>query len=205
MLEPLLHILNEKKIVLASGAPNKKQFFDNIGLKVEGCASTFEEDLDPSNFKTFAEFVEETALQKVLEVEERLKRENRAADLVIGADTMVTIDNQMFGKPKDEEDAVKTLKRLSGKSNVVLTGVVVKPRGKDPIKFTQSTEVFFDVMTDAQIRGYVATKEPMRMAGSYAIQGKGGSFVKRIEGDYSNVIGMPVNAVCRVLTQLYGN
>lgn len=80
-------------------------------MNAECCPSRFEENLDPKSFKSFSEFVEETALQKVLEVEKRLTKEGQAPDVVIGADTMVTVDNQMFGKPANPEEAVKMLKR----------------------------------------------------------------------------------------------
>ncbi|KAL0895194.1 hypothetical protein ABMA27_013637 [Loxostege sticticalis] len=203
MLEPIMHILNEKKIVLASGAKTRQEFLRNIGVNAECCPSRFEENLDPKSFNSFSEFVEETALQKVLEVERRLTKEGQAPDVVIGADTMVTVDNQMFGKPANPEEAVKMLKRLSGKSNVVLTGVAVKARGQEPRKFTEKTEVFFDEMTEEQIRAYVNTKEPLDKAGSYAIQGRGGTFVTRISGDYSAVIGLPLNRLCAVLYDLY--
>ncbi|XP_075991755.1 dTTP/UTP pyrophosphatase [Anticarsia gemmatalis] len=202
MLQPVMHVLKQKNIILASGSPRRKELIENIGLKVGLCPSLFEEDLDPKSFKSFSEFVEETALQKVLEVENRLTKEGKAPDLVIGADTMVTLDGEMFGKPTNEQEAVSMLSRLSGRGHTVYTGVVVKSPSK-VVKFTEKTDVFFGKMEDKQIKGYIATGEPMDKAGGYGIQGVGGTFVERVEGDYFTVVGLPLFRLCSVLYNMY--
>ncbi|KAI8428359.1 hypothetical protein MSG28_002544 [Choristoneura fumiferana] len=160
MLQPVMHVLKRKNIILASGSPRRKELIENIGLKVGLCPSLFEEDLDPKSFNSFAAFVEETALQKVLEVESRLIKQGQAPDIVIGADTMVTLDGELFGKPTSEADAFQMLSRLSGQSHTVYTGVVVKALDK-VVKFTEHTNVIFGKMNEEQIKGYIATGEPM--------------------------------------------
>ncbi|KPJ04776.1 N-acetylserotonin O-methyltransferase-like protein [Papilio xuthus] len=193
MLEPVMHILKQKNIILASGSPRRKELIENIGLKVSLCPSLFEENLDPKSFATFSEFVEETALQKVLEVDDRLKNQSHKPDVVIGADTMVTLDGELFGKPTTE---------LSGRTHTVYTGVVVKSFD-EIVKFTEKTNVVFGEMDDEQIRGYIATGEPMDKAGGYGIQGVGGTFVERVEGDYFTVVGLPLYRLCSVLYNMF--
>ncbi|PZC85958.1 hypothetical protein B5X24_HaOG214323 [Helicoverpa armigera] len=199
MLQPVMHILKQKSIILASGSPRRKELIENIGLKVTLCPSLFEENLDPKSFNSFSEFVEETALQKVLEVEKRLLSEGKRPDVVIGADTMVTLGKEMFGKPTSEADAFNMLSRLSGRGHTVYTGVVVKTQHKT-VKFTEKTDVFFGNVDDKQIKGYIATGEPMDKAGGYGIQGVGGTFVERVEGDYFTVVGLPLY---RLSSELY--
>ncbi|CAG9133470.1 unnamed protein product [Plutella xylostella] len=202
MLQPVMHTLKEKIIVLASGSPRRKELVENIGLKVVLCPSLFEENLDPKSFGSFSEFVEETALQKVLEVEERLKAQGQVPDVVVGADTMVTLGEEMFGKPTTEAEAFQMLSRLSGRTHTVYTGVVVKTAHKTT-KFTEKTNVIFGKLDEAQIKGYIATGEPMDKAGGYGIQGVGGTFVERVEGDYFTVVGLPLYRLCSVLYDLY--
>ncbi|CAH0405050.1 unnamed protein product [Chilo suppressalis] len=202
MLQPVMHILKQKNIILASGSPRRKELIENIGLKVALCPSLFEENLNPRDFRSFSEFVEETALQKVLEVESRLSSQGVSPDVVIGADTMVTLDKEMFGKPTSEVEAFEMLSRLSGRSHTVYTGVVVKSFDK-VTKFTEKTDVFFGKLEDDQIKGYIATGEPMDKAGGYGIQGVGGTFVERVEGDYFTVVGLPIYRLCSVLYNMF--
>lgn len=202
MLQPVMHILKQKNIILASGSPRRRELIENIGLKVNLCPSLFEENLDPKSFNTFSEFVEETALQKVLEVDNRLRSDGNSPDVVIGADTMVTLGEEMFGKPTSEQEAFDMLNSLSGKGHTVYTGVVVKAHDI-LVKFTEKTDVFFGKMDEQQIRGYIATGEPMDKAGGYGIQGVGGTFVERVEGDYFTVVGLPLYRLCKVLYDMF--
>lgn len=197
-----MHILKQKNIILASGSPRRKELIENIGLKVGLCPSLFEENLDPKSFNSYSDFVEETALQKVLEVEKRLILEGNKPDVVIGADTMVTLGKEMFGKPTSEAEAFEMLSSLSGRGHTVITGVVIKSLNK-VVKFTEKTDVFFGKMDEQQIRGYIATGEPMDKAGGYGIQGVGGTFVERVEGDYFTVVGLPLFRLCSVLYDMY--
>ncbi|CAH0726247.1 unnamed protein product, partial [Brenthis ino] len=202
MLQPVMHILKQKKIILASGSPRRKELIENIGLSVGLCPSLFEENLDPKSFKGFSEFVEETALQKVLEVENRLKSEGQIPDVVIGADTMVTLDGSMYGKPTSEQEAFDMLKSLAGRSHTVYTGVVVKTVD-NVVKFTEQTNVTFGNIDDEQIKGYIATGEPMDKAGGYGIQGVGGTFIEKVDGDYFTVVGLPLYRLCSVLYDIF--
>ena len=115
--------------------------------------------------------------------------------VVIGADTIVSYNNEILGKPVDESDAFKTLKMLQGNIHQVYTGVTVliKKNGKwEDISFSESTDVSFYPVSDEEIRTYIASGEPMDKAGSYGIQGAWGAYVKGIRGDYNNVVGLPV-------------
>ncbi|KAL4704660.1 hypothetical protein ACJJTC_013444 [Scirpophaga incertulas] len=202
MLQPVMHLLKGLDIVLASKSPRRKELLKNVGLEVTLCPSGFKEDLDPRQFSNFSEFVEETAHQKVLEVENRLLRLGQSPDIIIAADTMVTLNGEMFGKPRTEDEAFEMLTKLSGRSHTVYTGVVVK-HADEVIKFTEKTNVFFGQLDEAQIRGYIKTGEPMDKAGGYGIQGVGGTFVERIEGDYFTVVGLPLYKLCSVLYDFF--
>lgn len=112
MLQPIRHLLSSKRIVLASSSPRRQELVQNLGVTAELCPSLFEENLNPKDFPDFEGFVEETALQKVLEVYNRLAKENKDRELlVIGADTVVTLDGEVYGKPKTNEAAFATLKK----------------------------------------------------------------------------------------------
>lgn len=113
MLQPIRHLLASRRIILASGSPRRQELVQKMGLTAELCPSTFEENLDPKDFEKVDDFVEETALQKVLEVYDRIKKDspNDKELLVIGADTVVALDGQVYGKPKSDEEAFETLKK----------------------------------------------------------------------------------------------
>lgn len=121
--------------------------------------------------------------------------------VVIGADTVVVLDGQILGKPRDAEDAIRMLKSLSGKTHQVMTGVCVL-KGKKVLTHTEITEVTFRSLTDREIEDYVATKEPMDKAGAYGIQGGAARFVEGIRGDYYNVVGLPVCRLGQMLEEI---
>lgn len=114
-------------------------------------------------------------------------------DVIIGADTVVAVDGQILGKPADRADAVRMLRLLQGKEHQVITGVTVilKESGKT-VSFAEVTKVYIFPMTEEQIEQYIETGEPMDKAGAYGIQGKFAVYVSGIEGDYNNVVGLPV-------------
>lgn len=146
---------------------------------------------------------------------ERLAREKAALiarqhpkDLVLGADTIVVVNGEILGKPLDASDAARMLRLLSGRSHQVITGVCLtgpKPgiENRDLRTFedvrSETTTVVMEALSDRDIRSYIATGEPMDKAGAYAIQGMASRWIPRIEGDYSNVVGLPVSLVCRML------
>ncbi|KAK6172583.1 hypothetical protein SNE40_016210 [Patella caerulea] len=216
MLQPILHVLNTQRIVLASGSPRRKQILGNIGLKFEVIPSTFEENLDKSQFSHPSEYVKETARLKTLEVAKRLKNDERVPDLIVGADTVVAMDKNIYEKPKDKEDAKRMLRGFSGRSHTVHTGVVlVSPLTSNIIKsgcvcdgfrvniFHEATDVIMTDMSEEIISSYIETGEPMDKAGGYGIQAIGGTLVTGIKGDYFNVMGFPLHNFSKQLYNLY--
>ncbi|XP_058124829.1 dTTP/UTP pyrophosphatase [Anopheles ziemanni] len=203
MLRPILHQIGTKRVVLASGSPRRQELIQNLGIEnVLLCPSKFEENLDPAKY-SFEDYVAMTAYGKVQEVYERLSKDDATKpDVVIGADTMVTMDGQMYGKPKTPEHAFEVLQKLMGRTHVVYTGVVIK-YGEKEVKFTESCKVQFGKATPAQIQAYVDTGEPLDKAGGYGIQGLGGNFVESIEGDYFTVVGLPMYRLSVALCNLF--
>lgn len=169
---------------------------------VELVPSTFEENLNQKDFDSIPAFVEATALGKCLEVAERLRNDEKAPDLIIAGDTIVTLNGKIYGKPKKNEIAFEMLSELIGRSHIVYTGVVLKYKD-EIVKFTESANVTFGNATKEQIQSYVDTGEPLDKAGGYGIQGIGGCFVERIEGDYFTVVGLPLyrlsTEICKLL------
>ncbi|VEU80081.1 Maf family protein [Haploplasma axanthum] len=122
-------------------------------------------------------------------------------DLVIAADTIVTLNNRIFGKPKDEEEAFEMLKTLSNKRHEVITGVAILYRDRKDVFYSKSTVKFKD-LTDEQINDYIATKEPFGKAGAYAIQGIGKSIVDTFEGDFFTIVGLPLKDVLKRIKEI---
>ena len=176
------------KIVLASQSPRRKELLGRMGLEFVTQASK----LDESAFDGLEarELVATLSREKARWIAQRLDGEA----LVIGADTVVVRDGVALGKPRDAEDAVAMLLSLSGRDHQVCTGVTVC-LGDRVLTQVEETQVTFRALTEAEIRQYVSTGEPMDKAGAYGIQGLGGLLVSGIRGDYSNVVGLPV---CRL-------
>lgn len=202
MLEPIKHALDFQRIVLASVSPRRSEILHTVGLNFEIMPSLFEEDLDPHKFQSHGDYAVETAYRKVLDVSERLSKDLNPPDVIIGADTVVSLDGKIFGKPEDTKMAYKFLEQLSGRQHTVYTGVVIKTK-EATIKFYESTNVQMAYLAEDVIRGYIRTKEPMDKAGAYGIQGFGGSLIEKIEGDFYNVIGLPLYSFCKHLRWLY--
>jgi len=191
-------------IILASGSPRRVNIFNEIlQLDARVVPSTFPEDLDKSKFSP-TEYVRENARQKALEVYNRLTSEGEPApSLVVGADTVVHFgEESILEKPKSEEAARAMLNKLSGGSHEVSTGVAMV-YGSTPTPhietFVETTSVDFGELPPAVIDAYIASGEPMDKAGSYGIQGAGGSFVSGIRGCYHNVVGFPMHRFCTKL------
>lgn len=176
------------KIVLASQSPRRKELLGRMGLEFVTQASK----IDESAFDGLEarELVATLSREKAQWIARQLDGET----LVIGADTVVVRDGAALGKPKDAEDAVAMLLSLSGRDHQVCTGVTVC-RGDRVLTQVEETQVTFRDLTEAEVRLYVSTGEPMDKAGAYGIQGLGGLLVEGIRGDYSNVVGLPV---CRL-------
>ena len=122
---------------------------------------------------------------------QKIAEKYSAEDIVIGADTIVTLDGKIFGKPKDKNGAKKMLRELAGKKHEVITGLAIIHE-KKIFTAAESTEVFFGEMTDEEIFSYVETGEPLDKSGSYALQGGAAKFIEKINGDWSNVVGLPL-------------
>ncbi len=179
-----------KKIILASASPRRKELLTTAGVEFEVLVSEADETIPEGTAPRDAAMM--TAEKKALAV-----AGNRDG-IVIGADTIVVIDDKILGKPKDEADAFGMLRLLSGREHEVITGVCITD-GEKTEKFAQVSKVRFYDLTDDEITAYVATKEPMDKAGAYGIQGRGCVLVESIEGDYFNIVGLPVAATVRAL------
>lgn len=187
----------EIKFVLASGSPRRKELLSELIPSFDIVVSEADESAVP---KTLAPelYVEELALLKAAASANTLGK--RKADIVIGADTVVALDGEILGKPSDETDAFNMLKRLSGRKHEVYTGYcVMRLRDGFTLSKAEKTEVFFKELDDEKIKAYIETGEPMDKAGAYGIQGLGKVFINKINGDYNNVVGLPVSALCDVL------
>lgn len=198
----------EFKIVLASASPRRKQLLELAGLEFDIWPSNREESVTASEPEKICTGL---SREKALDVASQIKTYNELHDdlvtqtdiLVIGADTIVVRDRAVLGKPKDEDEARMMLHSLSGKVHSVFTGVTLVFMSKDgrvgEKTFFEETKVTFYPLDDDDIDGYIATGEPLDKAGAYGIQGKAAVFVKSIEGDYCNVVGLPV---ARILHEL---
>lgn len=199
----------KKKIILASASPRRRELLAQIGAEFEVRVSNKEEIYHSSRPE---EIVKELALMKAENVAADLAEEMRAAGagngelrdiVVIGADTVVVLDGQILGKPKDEEDAADMLSRLQGRAHEVYTGTAIldydEQGHQSVVNQAVRTEVHVHAMEEAEIRRYIATGEPMDKAGAYGIQGRFAAFIDRIEGDYYNVVGLPVSSVYQEL------
>lgn len=198
------------KIILASGSPRRKELLAQAGYDFDVCPSLSEEDLE---VMAPSEYVMLLAKMKADEVCNRLITEDvgrRVKKLperfvVLGADTVVSLNGRILGKPYDYDDAYNTLNSLSDQTHQVYTGVCliyVNGRAKSSSSFYEKTDVTFYPVSHDEIIQYLATNEPFDKAGSYGIQGKGGLFVKGIEGDYNNVVGLPLARVYHELEEL---
>jgi septum formation protein len=140
-------------------------------------------------------FAERMAREKA-----RAVRESSSGNVVLAADTVVAIHNQILGKPQDDADAARMLRLLAGRPHSVITGVCLCGEDFEDVR-SETTRVQFSSLSDDEIRDYVLTGEPMDKAGAYAIQGRASRWISRIEGDYYNVVGLPVDLVWRMLRE----
>ncbi|MCL2421100.1 MAG: Maf family protein [Defluviitaleaceae bacterium] len=179
------------KIILASGSPRRRELLAMVGFDFEVMPADVDETVDPGIPPN--KLVVNLAIKKALHVRNKLKGDNA---VVIGADTVVAIDDLILGKPKDEADAFDMLSRLQGRAHTVYTGVAVASCVEDKMTtFVESTEVFMRPLGEKEIRWYMSTGEPFDKAGAYGIQEKGAVLIERVEGDYFTVVGLPL---CRL-------
>ena len=187
-------------IVLASASPRRQELLRAAGIAFVAQAADIDET--PLAGESARECAERLARAKALAV-----WQERPQGLVLGADTVVVVDEKILGKPVDTADAGRMLRMLSGRVHAVITGVCIaraRDQGSGISEVKTSSEITLVTMnsiSDEEIRDYVATGEPMDKAGAYAIQGMASRWIPRIEGDYSNVVGLPVALVWRMLRE----
>ncbi len=199
--------LNELRLILASGSPRRRELLDTAGLRHEVIVSGADEDVEASDPRVL---VEKLSARKAEEVYRRISKDDSPTDTsqpfaVIGADTVVALDGVILGKPVDQADAARMLRMLSGRSHHVYTGVTLHGMtdGKECIRtFSEESTVHVDSLTEEEIAEYIASGEPMDKAGAYGIQGSFMKFVLGIEGDYFNIVGLPVSRVYRELKNI---
>ena len=185
------------RIVLASASPRRRELLKQIGLKFDIIPSHIDEVLRGSSP---AENVMGLAFDKAKDIYDQLIAKGEKNLLVIGADTVVALEQEILGKPKDEADALRMLKFLQGHTHQVYTGVcLITAEGAQT--FYGKTDVTMYPATDEQLKAYIASGEPMDKAGSYAIQGLGTVFVQGIHGDYNNVVGLPVAEIWQCMNK----
>ena len=181
------------QIILASQSPRRRELMQLFHLSFTVRAADIDETIDPG--KAPADEVARLSLLKARAVP------RVDGDIVIAADTIVVCDGQVLGKPKDPEEAAAMLRLLSGKVHQVMTGLTVL-RGQTAVTRTQITQIRFCALTEKQIVAYVRSGEPMDKAGAYGIQGGGALFVEQIQGDYFNVVGLPVCLLGQILREI---
>uniref|UniRef100_A0A4W6DFU9 Acetylserotonin O-methyltransferase-like n=1 Tax=Lates calcarifer TaxID=8187 RepID=A0A4W6DFU9_LATCA len=214
VLNPVISKLSGKLVVLASASPRRLEILRNAGLRFEVVPSWFKETLDKGLFKAPQEYAVETAKQKALEVARRMPFKHlKTPDIVIGADTIVTVDGMILEKPVDKHDAYRMLSSLSGKEHSVFTGVaIVLCHEKENeevdyqlVDFYEETKVKFADLSEDMLWEYINSGEPMDKAGGYGIQALGGMLVEYVHGDFLNVVGFPLNHFCKQLDLIYNH
>ncbi len=186
----------DRKLILASASPRRRELLERLQLNF----TVQPADIDESRFpnEDAASYPLRTAIKKAMAVAE--KEENA---LVLAADTVVVLDDDILGKPKDADEAKAMLHRLEGREHIVITGIgIVDTNTGRTLSAVEQTIVYFYPLSDEEIDAYVATGEPLDKAGAYGIQGIGSLLVRRIEGDYFNVMGLPVSKLYRLLLKL---
>lgn len=177
-----------KRMILASGSPRRKELLQTLEVPFEVLVSDTEEVITKNEP---AEVTKELSYQKAMAVAGQVEK-----GIIIGADTVVSIDGKILGKPADKEEAREMIYKLQGKSHMVYTGVTVIAKSDDMVSassFAEGTKVNVAPMTENEIEAYISTEEPYDKAGAYGIQGLFGKFIEGIEGDYFNVVGLPVH------------
>ncbi len=184
-----------KKVVLASASPRRKELikliFEDFEVLPAECDETLPEGISPKDAVEYLSEIKNEATRKLLSKEA----------LVISADTVVAIDGEILGKPVDKDDARRMISLLSGKTHAVYTGVTICD-GERKVTFSEKTDVTFYHLSEKEIENYISTSEPYDKAGGYGIQGKAGLLVEKINGDYYNVVGLPVARLNRELKLL---
>lgn len=188
------------KIILASSSPRRASILKTMKLDFDVIPSEYDEPHTQTVFS--CEFADKLAYNKALDVAQKLHSQNKKF-LVLGADTIVVIDNKISGKPKDYQDAFATLKMLSDKTHFVVTSVaVINSENMEYVVKSDKTYVTFEKLTDEQIKFYLDNFKPFDKAGSYGIQELPDGYVKSVDGQIDNVIGLPSKLVSELLAKM---
>ena len=191
-----------KKVILGSASPRRKELLEQIGITPEVMPSHKEEKTES---RIPDEMVRELSAQKAEDIAGRLAVTGL---LVIGADTVVASEGRILGKPGSQEEAYRMIASLAGKCHQVYTGVTLiyvdEAGDRRSCTFAEETNVYVFPMEEEEIRAYAACGEPMDKAGAYGIQGRFAAYVEKIEGDYNNVVGLPVGRLCQEIKRLTG-
>lgn len=182
---------NRRPIVLASASPRRQELLRNAGIEFVVRPADIPEV--PALGEAPLAFGERMAREKA-----RAVRESIPSEIILAADTVVAVDDQILGKPENDDDAIRMLRLLAGRTHSVITSVCLSGENFEDVR-SENTQVEFAPMTDEDIREYVRTGEPMDKAGAYAIQGMASRWITKVEGDYYNVVGLPVDLVWRML------
>lgn len=190
----------KNRIILASGSPRRKELLEAAGIKFEVIVSDADESSVKSDGVPVNIYVQELALLKAAATAKLVIKDKNA--VIIAADTVVSVDGKILGKPDDAEDAFSMLSMLSGRAHEVYSGFcVMRIKDGKTVCRAVKTDVHFKTLSEDKIWRYIATGEPADKAGSYGIQGIGGLLVDKIEGDYQNVVGLSVSALSDVLEE----
>lgn len=184
-------------IILGSASPRRKELLEMIGYDFLIDPSKADEDI--KNYKNPTDFVRKASVKKA-----HVVSKNHPDDLIICADTIVVIDNEILGKPHSKEEARKMIEKISGRSHDVLTGVSIYYKNIKKT-FSSRTKVYITPLSNEEINNYIETKEPYDKAGAYAIQGIFGKYIEKIQGDYYNVMGLPINKVYNIIKEISKN
>lgn len=185
-------LMNDTTLILASASPRRRELLGMTGLAFSVDAPDVDESCSLPPREAVAELSRRKAMAASL---------LHPGCVILAADTLVSVDDTALGKPRDEEDAFRMLRALSGRWHQVYTGVSVVSAKGTVMTETDVTDVHFQDMSDAAIRRYIATKEPMDKAGAYAVQGIAGLWIDQLHGSHTNVIGLPMTLTRRLLAQ----
>ena len=189
-------IMPNRKIILASKSPRRKELLEQIGLRFKIRESEYQEDMKAKDDPY--ELVKFLALQKTKDVARHYDDA-----IIIGADAFIIYEDHFIGKPKNESEAKEMLKNFSGKEHSVVSGfAVIDTKNNITVNDYGEAKVKFKKLNDQEIEDYIVTGEPIDKAGGYAIQGKAGGFIESINGDYYSIIGLPLNKVYCALRKM---
>jgi septum formation protein len=191
------------RLVLASSSPRRAELLRAAGFTFDVVPAEVDERIRAA--EPARDYVRRLAIDKAAAAWEALVKKLDATDdadlIVLGADTAVVVEGDVLGKPRDDDEAAAMLRRLSGRPHEVMTGVSVRSRAGER-GLVETTRVYMRDLSEAQVSWYVASGEGRDKAGAYAIQGLASRFIPRVEGSYSNVVGLPVAAVSLLLSEL---